>query len=564
MICNYFTKKLVCSIIVGLMALCGLAGCRTQQDYKAEADERVYKIIDQKWRKEFGAKVNYKISDTEPSPDSIQIEKAVPATGILTLPQAVEIATAYNRAYQLEKELLYTTALDLSLARHEFEPWVFGGASGGYNVDRNDEAIGVETNFGFNQLLAAGTRISINVAAAWVDVLTGNLRGGIASLLSATLTQPLLRGSDRRVVLENLTQAERNTLYQVRLFNRFRKTFVVSIITQYYWVLQKSDVVTNAKAYYDYLDEIYKPTEKLVNAGRVLKLELDRIHQEKLEAWDICVQAEKEYKQALDEFKIALSLPTTTEFQLDEGELEALRASEMTYPDFSEAEVIETALDQRLDLANSADAIVDAERKVLVAADSLGADANLIAAANAISSRRGDRRTLGWLRKEHEVGFELGLPFDRVAEQNVYRKALITLSQRERENEEAGDRVALEVRQAYRDLTEAAERYRVQSEGIALAEKRLKNTFLLFKYGRASSRRVLNAHGDLFDSRNASTEALVSYAIATLNFYRDTGVLHVRPDGMWEKESVQEHKTEDQRPQTKDHSPKTKVLRPES
>lgn len=54
------------------------------------------------------------------------------------------------------------------------------------------------------------------------------------------------------------------------------------------------------------------------------------------------------------------------------------------------------------------------------------------------------------------------------------------------------------------------------------------------QYGRASSRRVLNAQNDLFDAQNAATEALVNYTVATLNFYRDTGVLRVRPDGMWQ------------------------------
>jgi len=564
MMCNCFTKKLAYSIICGLVGLCSLSGCRTQQDYKAEADEKVYKIIDQKWQKEFGSQVNFKISDTEPSPNDIQIEKAIPASGVLTLPQAVAIATAYNREYQLEKELLYTTALDLRLARHEFEPWVFGGASGGYDADWNDAVSGIETNFGFNQLLAAGTRIGINIAAAWVDVFTGNLSGGLASVLSASLTQPLLRGSDRIVVLENLTQAERDTLYQVRLFNRFRKTFVVSVISQYYWVLQKSDGVKNAREHYNTMQWLYKRVEKLANAGRVPRFfELNRVGQDKLNAEDAYIQAQKEYKQALDEFKITLSLPTTVEFELDEGELEALRATEMTYPDFSEDEVIEAALGQRLDLANSADVVVDAERKVLVAADGFRADANIIGIANVISARRANRRTLGWLREEYDFGLELNLPLDRVVEQNIYRKALIMLNQRQREYEEAIDMVALEVRQEYRDLTEAAERYRVRSESLKLSRKRFKATLLSLQYRRASSRRVLTSQRALFAAQNDATEALVNYAIATLKFYRDTGVLQVRPDGMWEKESAQEHKTKDQRPQTKDHSPKTKVLLPE-
>lgn len=534
MSCNNFTKQSAYLIICGLLCFCGLAGC-TQHNYKKEADEKVYNIIHQKWREDFGTKANYKISDTAPAPNDIQIEKAVPASGVLSLPQAVALATAHNREYQTQKEALYIKALDLRLTRHEFERQFFGGAGIGYSADRNDAVMEIEANYGFNQLLANGAIISANLAAAWAEVFTGNLRGGLALLLNIAVTQPLLRGSDRRVVLENLTQAERDVLYQVRLFNRFRKTFVVSIISQYYGVLQQLDAVQNAWRNYNTLNQVYERVEKLANAGRVPQFELDQVSQDKMRALDTCIQAEKEYKQALDEFKIALSLRTTAEFQLDEGELEALRAAERVEPDFAEAEAIETALLRRLDLANNADAVIDAQRKVFVAADSLRAELNLVRSANAISARRADRNTLNPLREEYGLDFELDLPLDRVPEQHVYRKALITLNQRQREYDQAADMVRLQVRRAYRDLSEAAERYKVQSESLILAEKRFKNTFLLLQYGRASSRRVLDAQDDLFDAQNAATQALIDYTIATLKFYRDTEVLQVRQDGMWER-----------------------------
>jgi len=511
-----------------------LAGC-TQHNYKKEADEKVYNIIDQKWREDFGTKANYKISDTAPSLSDIQIEKAIPASGVLTLSQAVALATAHNREYHTRKEELYVKALDLRLTRHEFERQFLGGAGGGYAADRNDEVLGIEGNYGFNQLLADGTRISTKLAVAWIDVLTGNMRGGLASILSATVTQPLLRGRNRRVVLENLSQAERDTLYEVRSFNRFRKTFVVSVISQYYGVLQRLDKVENAWRNHNTLGQVYERVEKLANAGRVPQFELDRARQDKLQAMDTCIQAEKEYKQALDEFKITLSLPTTAEFQLDDSELEALRAVERLEPEFAEAEVIETALLRRLDLANNVDAVIDAQRKVFVAADSLRAELNLVGSAEAISARRADRNTIRPLREEYGLGFELDLPLDRVPEQHIYRKALITLNQRQREYDQAADIIRLQVRQAHRDLTEAAERYRVQLESLKLAEERFKKTYLLLQYGRASSRRVLAAQGDLFEAQNEATQALVNYANATLNFYSNTGVLQVRPDGMWER-----------------------------
>lgn len=532
MLYNYPWKKRICLLLCALTCMCCWIGC-AQHNYKKEADDQVYNIIDQKWDEDFGTKNNYKISDTEPSPNDIQIEKKVTSFGVLTLPQAVALATAYNREYQTQKELLYTMALDLRLTRHEFEYQFFGGAGGGYNADRNDSAIGVESRIGFNRLLAGGTRISTELAAAWVDVLTGNMRGGLSSILSTTITQPLLRGSDRRVVLENLTQAERDTLYQVRFFNRFRKAFVVSVISQYYDVLQKHDAVENARNNYITLAWIYERVEKLANVGRVPLLELERIQQEKLLASNIFSQAEKEYQQLLDEFKIILGLPTTTELQLDQEEFEAVRAAEMIEPDFTEDKVIEAAMLQRLDLVNSADTIIDAQRKVYVAADGFGADANLVGTANFVSARRADRGTVDWMREEYGLGLEINLPLDRVAEQNVYRKALITLNQRQREYELAADMIALEVRQAHRDLTEAAERYKTLLGALELAQERFNKNFLLLQHGKASSRRVLQAQNDLFDAQNEAGLALLEYTVATLNFYRDTGALQVLPDGMW-------------------------------
>jgi outer membrane protein TolC len=208
--------------------------------------------------------------------------------------------------------------------------------------------------------------------------------------------------------------------------------------------------------------------------------------------------------------------------------------AELKYPELSDGEVVETALSGRLDLANSADAVIDAQRQVYVAADGLRAGANLVGNVDVVSGGRASRQTLK-AKENYSADLELDLPLDRVAEQNVYRKALITLSQKQREYELLSDTVAVEVRQAHRDLVEAAQRYGTHLEALKVAEKRFKDTFLLMQYGRASSRRVVSSLQDLRDAKDGATQALVNYTVATLNFYRDTEVLQVRPDGMWEK-----------------------------
>src|SRR5262249_39009607 len=62
----------------------------------------------------------------------------------------------------------------------------------------------------------------INLGAAPRDVVS-------TSTMSLDFLQPLLRGAGRAVTLEPLTLAERELLYAIRIFARFRKEFFVSL-----------------------------------------------------------------------------------------------------------------------------------------------------------------------------------------------------------------------------------------------------------------------------------------------------------------------------------------------
>jgi outer membrane protein TolC len=541
----------------GLCLLCAgslvvLAGCGPK-NYKEDADRRVYDIIDRKWDPEFGTKANYRISDVAPGPNDIQIENAVPLSGVVTLPYALSLATAHNRKYQTEKDRLYKAALDLRLVEHQFETQLFGGGSLLYGnnyqnslkrplsdqvVDDaqaghtglsakhpDSEIVQTEGNFGFNRLLPTGTQISTTVAAAWADILAGRGDRGLNSVFSAVLTQPLLRGSDPVIVLDELTQAERDTLYQIRAFNRFRKTFAVSVATAYFRMLESYDAIRNAQAYCDGRVALHGQVTKLLEVGLVNRIEVEQVRQDVLRARDDVIVAQRKHEQALDQFKLTLGLPVTAEFRLDAGLLEALRAQGIPHPQLSLNEAVETALCRRLDMANRADAILDAQRAIYVAADKLRTDLRLKAEVK--TDMRGNRGL--W------VGPVLDLPLDRVPEQHAYRRALIAQQERRRDYDDLADTIRLEVRDAHSKLLETADRYAIACAGLTTAEKRLKMASTLLQYGQASSRRVLDAQHDLYDARNVATSMLIEYAIATLDFYRDTEALQVRPDGMWQE-----------------------------
>ncbi len=132
------------------------------------------------------------------------------------------------------------------------------------------------------------------------------------------------------------------------------------------------------------------------------------------------------------------------------------------------------------------------------------------------------------------MGLHADLPFDRLAEENAYRLALLAANQQQRQYDLTTDTTAVEVRMSFRKLREAADRHRISKKGESLAQERVRNTVLLLKNGRANTRRVLDSQQALYDAQNEAIDALADYATATLEFYRDTGLLQVRPDGMWQ------------------------------
>jgi len=92
------------------------------------------------------------------------------------------------------------------------------------------------------------------------------------------------------------------------------------------------------------------------------------------------------------------------------------------------------------------------------------------------------------------------------------------------------------VREALRALKAEAEGYRIQKLALELAEDRLEAQKMLMDVGQSNVRLLLESEGALLAAQNDVIRSLVEYTIARLSFYRDIGVLQVKPDGMWEEE----------------------------
>jgi outer membrane protein TolC len=512
-----------------------MGACRSPEEYVDQANRDVYCIIDKKWDDEFGHKANGLIDDMEPDANEVQVR--IPESGLLNLAQVAAIATAQNREYKRQRELLYLKALDLTGEHHIYARQWFASLGLIANRDENNQSVQTNNTLAFDQtfLLKNGVTVSAGVALDWIRFLSQDPRTSLGSILTADIAIPILGKGAGKVAWEQLTQAEHDVVYQIRSFCRFRKRFVVSIVSDYYRLLQLNDSATNTKNSWESKKELTQRLRMEAAEGRVARFQVDQAEQSELAAKERYLRSIRSFDRSLDAFKDRLALPPDVNIVLDPNELTVLIASDMEMPEYALEEAIHVALEHRLDLANISDQVVDMARKAELAAEGLGVQLGLLGSARVASRSNTDVANLQFHKSDYELGLVSDLPLDRVSERNAYREATIALIKRQRDSEQTVAQIKLEVYEAYRRLEEEAESFQTALKSLELARQRMKVSPLLWAAQRMNTRDLLEAQDALLTAENSVTHARINYATAKLEFFRDIGLLNVRSDGMWEQ-----------------------------
>jgi outer membrane protein TolC len=504
-------------------------GCSAAH-YKKDADAEVYGIISAKGSEIDGMPSRFTI---EPEDDPRRMDPSAPPE-ILSLDEALELAAENSRDYQRRKESLYSQGLSLTLARHRFDPIFSGNASGDIAREAGRESVSGALAFGVSKMLSTGADLSVVLTTNLFRFISGgDPAKAAASILSATVVQPLLAGGGKDVTLENLTQTERDMVYAIRDFVRFRKALSVDVAKSYYNILQQKEEVNNERKNYENLEDELKRSRLLAMAGRLPEFQVDQTEQDELRARDRLVRATEAYLNLLDEFKIKLGVATDLSIEPDPDEMKKLALVGIVSSPISAEDAIEAALEARLDLKNTTGGVADAKRKVGVAQNALKARLDFTASAGL--GTEGETKALNFDLDDpsYSAGLALDLPLDRKAERNAYRRALIGSVASERNLAERVDQIKQEVRNSSRSLKQAELSYNIQTQGLSLAARRVESTGLLQQAGRASTRDVLDSREDLLDAQNAVSRALVDHFNARLDLLLATEELRIDDNGLW-------------------------------
>ena len=505
----------------------------TPAEHSAQADGEVYAILEERRTSLFeGLGEGFTI---QPPADSLRARLLAgegSELGTLDLVESLTVAAENSREYRRRREALYASALDLTLERWRFSVQESGALGAQFNRSGvNSENLSFDAGGALSRLLGTGALIVGDMGLSLFRNLAQPDGWDVVSDVGLSITQPLLRGFGRKIVEEPLTQAERTVVYEVRSYERFRRTFAVSVAEQMYRILQQANVIDNELGNISNLTILRERNEQLAEAGRLSDIQVDQARQDELRSRNRLIDQVQRYQRLLDDFKLVLGLPIESEIECDPHELDKLEEALAIQLDQGEEVLVAMALDERLDYLNVLGEIVDSERAVYITADSLRAGLAL-SVDGRLQSEEGRPLDVSRDASTLSVGLELNLPVNLIPERNAYRRAQIRLQAAQRAGVEAADVIRADLREALRQTNATRQTYEIQQGAVLLAERRVESATLRQEAGRADTRDILEAQEDLLDAQNAATAALIEHRLAQLALFRDLELLRVDERGL--------------------------------
>jgi outer membrane protein TolC len=543
------------------MLLCFLVLPGCTNFYRKSADKEVYKIIQEKEKAALGQTNAFSIDTpySQRKPKDITAQEIIndrmrETKQTVTLQDALRLALKNSRQYQLRKEQLYLSALTLTRERFEFVPQFFAGTTaeaqrvpldpddppefgifppGGPEKPANEEwSAAVRSRAGVSKLFKTGGRVSLDLANDLLRFYTGGRSDSAASTIALSLAQPLLRGAGAKVAAENLTQAERNVIYEIRSFSYFQDTFAFDIVNTYLRLVQQQDTVINQ--YSNFLSRVSLRERAVALAvDRLAPFQADLAAQEELTARNSYILAVERYRNTLDQFKITLGLPVGYDIRLDETVLTDLESVGLLPVPLTDEQSFKLALERRPDLLNEIDIFEDSKRRIVVTADRLKPDLLLFADASLRSQGDTDYAKFDLNDYRLNGGVQLDLPLNRKLERNNYRSSIISFERQLRTLSLFLDDLKNDLRTDQRTLEQSRQSYDIQVRAKALADRRVESSELSLQAGRIQVRDVVDAQTARVQAYNAATAALVDYHLTRMRLLLDLGVLKTQKERFW-------------------------------
>lgn len=291
---------------------------------------------------------------------------------VLDAASAMRVALMNSRIYQSQVEQVYLQALGLTFSRFSFFPQGIANGTTQYrhfgSGKTASDQLQLFSQNAVNWSFYSGANLLVNLANGVFFEYDGKGFQTAISGLSINLTQPLLRGAFARNVTQPLSLAERQTLYTVRDFASFRRTFYVNVVSGYLQLLSQLQSIHNFESQIEELKRNVVEYDALERAGLLNPIDRDNLAQTELNTRQNLLGAEAQYQTSLDNYRVqVLGLPADFPVTIDESILNRFELNDRRLDSLrrSNDALYLGLLQYDVDKPPAASVIVDAARSLL-------------------------------------------------------------------------------------------------------------------------------------------------------------------------------------------------------
>ncbi|WP_045211592.1 TolC family protein [Desulfonatronovibrio magnus] len=434
------------------------------------------------------------------------------AQDIYDLERIVNRAIEANWGMIDARDDIHRSNLRLESAESDFELKIYPGA--GIGVSGGDDSstdTDLNLEISLERKTQVGTRVDITPSVQRID-------NEYRSRANLRIIQPLLRGAGRDYTMSGVYSARYGTRSALRAQQQREIETVLGAVRNGYEVVRQRELLRLRQESYQRLSDLAEATAIKERMGLVNSMDLFRVRIQLNQAEDELIRSQESYIDALDALKIFLALPLERDISVTLP-LEVDRI----YPD--EQEMIDTAMDNRIEIEQVRDALAESRRLSDVARKDTLPELDVILSF----SQAGDSssRFPGSMPDSTSWGISLGSSTDlrRTSQKAAYEESLISLQQAARRQSFTRDDITAQVKRELRNLERLDKAIDNQEEQIHQSRGQLELSRIKFQHGMADNFDLIDAEISLRRSQTQLASAVIDYIVGQYRLRAAIGTL---------------------------------------
>jgi len=418
----------------------------------------------------------------------------------LTLSDAIYLALRDNRLIRSAYLDRVAQKFDLRVAEDRYTPRLLINGSYLSASNQDDRYLQGAVTPTATLLSPYGTRVSVGWAYRHTNADAAGISRNDGANLS--LVQPLLRGAGREVVEAPLRLARlAEQANRLNLKSTVTQT-ITRIIGQHRMLLQAQEQFKISEASLKRARQLLEVNRALIDAGRMAEFEIVQTEAE-VASQEL---AHEGARNQLDVTRLALLQLLAVDLSTPVEAIDSLNAQPLQLDAaraLQQAEAFQPAYLAQLIYSEQANIYLALGRNARLW------DVSLVGAASQVRDRSAAGSSLpSWQRY---VGVQVEIPLGDLSSRQAELRAQVDQRNQELRLEEARQQLALDVKNAVREIGTRWRQYEIAQRATELSRRKLDIEREKLVVGRSSNFQVLSFESDLRNAENVRVSALISY-----------------------------------------------------